>query len=188
MALRDTELLSCPTCGVEYKSSATLTHKSTTKTRCKKCGSLNQLGALRLAGEIATCPVIQRLPVNEPTRKPRENHARTTDQQIERDALAVRHFKIVGLVAIVGVIGVMCIMFLKTFLTVDGGVFVLACMLGALVGGLIYFIPGIVAIVRGHRNSLAIVMLNLFLGWSFIGWVVALVWSCTENLHSHRDQ
>jgi hypothetical protein len=46
----------------------------------------------------------------------------------------------------------------------------------------IYFIPAFVAGGRHHKNGLAIMMLNLFLGWTFIGWVIALVWACTENV------
>ena len=43
----------------------------------------------------------------------------------------------------------------------------------------LYFIPTIVAMARHHHNALAVGMLNFFLGWTFIGWVVALVWACT---------
>ena len=50
-----------------------------------------------------------------------------------------------------------------------------------IVGFLIYFLPTIVALSRGHLSGLAIFLLNLFLGWSLIGWIVALIWSCTGN-------
>lgn len=43
-----------------------------------------------------------------------------------------------------------------------------------------YFLPATVAGVRRHRNATAILVLNLFLGWTFIGWVGALVWSFTN--------
>jgi hypothetical protein len=43
----------------------------------------------------------------------------------------------------------------------------------------LYFLPWIVAYYRGHQNTAAIALLNLFLGWSFLGWVIALVWSAT---------
>lgn len=46
---------------------------------------------------------------------------------------------------------------------------------------LIYFIPFFVALIRQHNQSFAIGMLNLLLGWSIIGWVVALVWACIET-------
>lgn len=41
----------------------------------------------------------------------------------------------------------------------------------------IYFIPTIVAFSRGHKNALAIFILNLFLGYTFVGWVIALIWA-----------
>ncbi len=44
-----------------------------------------------------------------------------------------------------------------------------------------YFMPTIIALVRKKRNALAIFLLNFFLGWTFIGWVVALVWSVTKD-------
>ena len=42
----------------------------------------------------------------------------------------------------------------------------------------IYFIPWIVASSRNLNNSNQIFILNLFLGWTLVGWVVALVWAC----------
>jgi hypothetical protein len=40
-----------------------------------------------------------------------------------------------------------------------------------------YFLPWIVANHRRHHNQAALFCLNLFLGWTLIGWVVALVWA-----------
>jgi hypothetical protein len=45
-----------------------------------------------------------------------------------------------------------------------------------------YFIPAMIAGVRGHNNTVAIFAFNLFLGWSFIGWVFAFVWALTSNV------
>lgn len=42
---------------------------------------------------------------------------------------------------------------------------------------ILYFVPTVVAASRGHRQAGAIFALNLFLGWTLIGWVAALVWS-----------
>lgn len=44
-----------------------------------------------------------------------------------------------------------------------------------------YFLPTIIALVSKKRNTLAIFVLNFFLGWTFIGWVVALVWSVKKD-------
>jgi Superinfection immunity protein len=46
-----------------------------------------------------------------------------------------------------------------------------------LILAVIYFIPSIVASVRNHRQLAAIFRLNIFLGWTFIGWVAALIWA-----------
>ena len=40
-----------------------------------------------------------------------------------------------------------------------------------------YFLPTLIAFLRQHKNKLAIFLLNLFLGWTILGWVVSLVWS-----------
>ena len=46
---------------------------------------------------------------------------------------------------------------------------------------LFYFLPFAVAFNRKRANTGAIFALNLFLGWSLIGWVVALVWALKEE-------
>lgn len=43
------------------------------------------------------------------------------------------------------------------------------------VGAAFYFLPTIIAAMQ-HRTNLAVVaIVNLLLGWSFVGWIVALV-------------
>ncbi|WP_448167679.1 superinfection immunity protein [Burkholderia ambifaria] len=41
----------------------------------------------------------------------------------------------------------------------------------------IYFAPAITAYRREHPDYRAIATLNLCLGWTAIGWVIALVWA-----------
>ncbi len=41
-----------------------------------------------------------------------------------------------------------------------------------------YFIPTIVALSRGMHNKGSIIVVNVFLGWTLIGWVVALAMAC----------
>ena len=45
----------------------------------------------------------------------------------------------------------------------------------------LYFLPSIIALARNKRDTLAIFLLNLFLGWSVIGWFVALIWSAKHD-------
>lgn len=52
----------------------------------------------------------------------------------------------------------------------------------------LYFVPAIVAAVRRHRNAGAIFLTNLLLGWTLLGWAVALIWSATANTAEPRDK
>jgi Superinfection immunity protein len=44
-------------------------------------------------------------------------------------------------------------------------------------GFVMYFLPSIIAFARSKRDSTSILVLNLLLGWTAIGWVIALVWA-----------
>jgi len=60
-------------------------------------------------------------------------------------------------------------------------------MVGAILGGFffvaaaLYFVPSIVAVLRHVPNTASVFVINLFLGWSFIGWVVALAMAVRSN-------
>jgi RsiW-degrading membrane proteinase PrsW (M82 family) len=55
----------------------------------------------------------------------------------------------------------------------------IGALIFAAVAFVLYFLPTIIAAKRHHPNDAAIFVVNLFLGWTFLGWVVALAWSCT---------
>lgn len=42
---------------------------------------------------------------------------------------------------------------------------------------ILYFLPAGLASSRKHPSYTGIMLLNLFLGWTIIGWIVALVWA-----------
>jgi len=46
----------------------------------------------------------------------------------------------------------------------------------ALVSGL-YMLPGAIALWNGHPKTTPIMLVNFLLGWTVIGWIVALVWA-----------
>ena len=54
------------------------------------------------------------------------------------------------------------------------GLFVLALVLG------FYFLPSIIASARFRnvRAGWGIVVVNLFFGWTLVGWLAAFVWAC----------
>ena len=43
----------------------------------------------------------------------------------------------------------------------------------------LYFAPTLIAMMRGHHNSVAIFILNALFGWTVFAWIVAFVWSLT---------
>jgi len=49
-------------------------------------------------------------------------------------------------------------------------------------GFVMYFLPSIIALVRSKRDVTGIVLLNFFLGWTMIGWVVALIWALKTDV------
>ena len=44
-----------------------------------------------------------------------------------------------------------------------------------------YMLPWAIAATRGKSNTGAIFWLNLLLGWTVVGWIIALVMSCTSH-------
>ncbi len=71
-------------------------------------------------------------------------------------------------------------------LVLDGGGAVLGLgiivlwVLASVVGLVFYFVPTIIALMREHQSGCAIGVVNLLFGWSFVGWVVSLVWALTS--------
>jgi hypothetical protein len=46
----------------------------------------------------------------------------------------------------------------------------------------LYFLPTIVG--KNHKNMPAIFVTNLFLGWTVIGWIIALIWACKVDINT----
>ncbi|HKD23589.1 MAG TPA: superinfection immunity protein [Rhizomicrobium sp.] len=58
---------------------------------------------------------------------------------------------------------------------------------------LLYWLPTIIAIVRQTHSALGIFLVNLFLGWTGIFWILALIWALAADnrvhvVHVDRDQ
>jgi len=49
-------------------------------------------------------------------------------------------------------------------------------------GFVLYFLPAIIAFARSKRDSASILILNLLLGWTAIGWVIALIWAVKTDV------
>lgn len=49
-----------------------------------------------------------------------------------------------------------------------------------------YFIPTFVALKRRHNRTLTIFLINMFLGWTFIGFGIAAIWSMSGKSRASR--
>lgn len=49
-------------------------------------------------------------------------------------------------------------------------------------GFVLYFLPAIIGFARSKRDAVSILVLNLFLGWTAIGWVIALIWALRQDV------
>lgn len=50
----------------------------------------------------------------------------------------------------------------------------------ALIIIVMYFAPSVIGMFRKHHNLVALIALNVLLGWTLLGWVAAFVWSLTK--------
>ena len=55
-------------------------------------------------------------------------------------------------------------------------------MIWIVVLALMYFVPTLVAALRRTTNRNSVAVVNLLLGWTFIGWVVALAMSASGHI------
>jgi len=47
-----------------------------------------------------------------------------------------------------------------------------------LLGLALYLLPTIIVIARRKKKILGPILVNVLLGWTFVGWLVALIWAC----------
>ena len=45
----------------------------------------------------------------------------------------------------------------------------------------LYLLPTGIAVGRKRSNTGSIFVLNFFLGWTLVGWVIALIWAVAED-------
>lgn len=51
----------------------------------------------------------------------------------------------------------------------------------------LYFLPAIVAHQRHHHQQVSILIINIFLGWTLLGWVAALAMACSATHPATRN-
>ncbi len=53
---------------------------------------------------------------------------------------------------------------------------------GLILAAAVYLGPTLIAAARGHLNLVPITLVNLFAGWTLIGWFVSFVWAFTSHV------
>lgn len=51
---------------------------------------------------------------------------------------------------------------------------------------LLYFLPSFIAYSRDHSNILPIAIINIFFGWTLVGWVGSLAWALSSSTNNQR--
>lgn len=149
------------------------------KAKCTECGSVNHIPGTKNV---------------EATFGDEPNNSNDTDDEVsEYYADNIRyHYRskfpflpvLIAVIAIVIVVAIVLIVAKKGDALADAGKVVGSVGLLILIiflGLFIYFIPSFVAHSREHKNKTSILVLNIFLGWTFLGWVTALVWAFTAQ-------
>lgn len=50
---------------------------------------------------------------------------------------------------------------------------------------LVYFLPWIIALLRGTKSNCGIFFVNLLLGWTIVGWFIAFIWALVAERKSN---
>lgn len=50
-----------------------------------------------------------------------------------------------------------------------------------------YIAPLLIAAYRGHKSVYAIAFINVFLGWTLVGWLLAMAWALTGNVRTTAE-
>jgi Superinfection immunity protein len=74
--------------------------------------------------------------------------------------------------------------FLESVKQLFGGVLAIPLLIGM---AAFYVLPSIIAFFRSHENFVPILIVNLFAGWTMLGWVASLAWSFSSSVKESRQ-
>lgn len=61
----------------------------------------------------------------------------------------------------------------------------MVCMWLVMVSAIaLYFLPTIIAGYRQHSSLFVIALLNIFFGWTMLGWLILVIWACFGDQHT----
>ena len=74
------------------------------------------------------------------------------------------------------------------WLTQTSSGFVLALVVGIVLLAVLYLLPVILAYSLGSTHTKGILILNLALGWTVLGWLIALIWAIISGNGGSFDE
>ncbi len=74
------------------------------------------------------------------------------------------------------------------WLTQTSSGFVLALVVGIVLLAVLYLLPVILAYSLGSAHTKGILILNLALGWTVLGWLIALIWAIISGNGGSFDE
>ncbi len=74
---------------------------------------------------------------------------------------------------------------METFMGILMAALILAAILGSIA---LYMLPSIIAYSKHVKRRDAVLLLNLFFGWTFLGWIGTLIWACTDEIVPQENQ
>ena len=66
-------------------------------------------------------------------------------------------------------------------------IYAIAAIIALALAVTLYILPFIIAAVRNHQNKKSILLINVFLGFTSIGWLVALIWAFLDDIKKEND-
>lgn len=50
----------------------------------------------------------------------------------------------------------------------------------------LYTLPAFISASRNSPNFIAILLINIFLGWTVVGYIAMLIWACVDNVQPNK--
>jgi len=143
------------------------------KCKCQHCSQNLEFEASR-AGETVPCPGcnMETLLFIPRASMPSSRLQKSNEEEYSSDKKNIAIvFAVIGIVTFLGVV--------IAFADKEADMNPAVTLLLGLCGGILYFIPALVGSKK--RQFPALFALNLLAGWTFIGWVGALVWALIKD-------
>ena len=144
--------------------------KSTIHFSCNHCGQSIE-APKQYRGIVLDCPTCQQKTLCPPP-EPVLKRLQRTIPVIFKSAWKVAWIRVVVFLSLILLVGfVFFPEILRALIALN------FLLIFAVLGLCLYFLPSFIACSRKHLNREAVLVANLLLGWTGLGWVICLIWA-----------